>query len=204
MGPSRPNVLEVVLKPVSGVAQVHIVKCVQEVGAELHVRRFGEVEVLHQPDIGVKVSRAIHGSLRRAVSKVTWCRIRVARRAHPLKAAKICGWLAASKFLLNAAVRTSSTRAGSCRSRRYHKWPAGSRYAWTRWWMPASHRPPGWPPSSCWRRTACPFRPAVRRSHRRRRCCWSCSSNWRNRRQGYTGFDSTATRLMTGGHPHVP
>ena len=57
----RPNVLEVVLKLVSGTAQVHIVKGVQEVGAELHVRRFGEVEVLHQADIRIEVSRAIRG-----------------------------------------------------------------------------------------------------------------------------------------------
>src|ERR1700743_2608874 len=90
-------------------AQVYIFKGVQEVRPELQIHRFGEVEVLHQSDIGVKVSRAINRSLRRAVSKVTWCRLRESRSTHPLKATKIRRQLTALEYLLNTAVRTSST-----------------------------------------------------------------------------------------------
>ena len=96
-------------------AQVHIVEGIEEIGPELQIGRFGEVKILDESDIGAEVSWPIHRSLRRTISKRTWRRIREARRTHPLITPEIRGFLAALEYLIiAAAVRTGSTRAGSC------------------------------------------------------------------------------------------
>ncbi len=161
-----------------GVSQLHVIECIQEIGAELQILPFGEVDILARPrSVSVypaPVTGPWAGQLPKEYGVATPFigsvrRLRKSRSAHPLIALEGTSSEAflASKDRLRSAVWTRSAPAGV---RAIGGIVNGQRKAAvngndrrSRSSRPPLHRRPG----SCWRQTFCPCQQAAHKSRRR-------------------------------------